>query len=160
MKRRLLMFLGIVVAIVLAFGLYVRLLLESTAQGYLPGMIDIESYHSDFGRDSVEYQKYIYKDTERLRKKLKNHRNFVSVTDDDIEYIISFFDDFESWVETEGFTSQYDFDKSCVDTGDYFYAENVETYGDHPDFKNNYRAYDVYYFDMQSMALYYIHIDI
>ena len=160
MKKRLLLFLGIVVVIVLAFGLYVRLLLESTARGYLPGMVDIESYHSDFGRDSVEYKKYIYKDTKRLRKKLEKHKNFKPVTDNDVQYITSIFNNFERWIEGEEAALGFGFDISYIDTEDYFYIENVKTYGDDPDFEGLYRDFDVYYFDMQSMALYHIHIDI
>ena len=160
MKKQWLLFFGVITAVVLALWACVRFALENGIEGYLPGIIDIESYTSDFGRDSVDYKKYTYKDTKRLRKKLENHKYFKPVTDDDVEYIISFFNNFERWVEGEDFASQYDFDKSYIDAGDYFYIEDVKTYGDDPDFEGLYRDFDVYYFDMQSMALYYVHIDI
>ena len=72
-----------------------------------------------------------------------------------------FFKNFESWIEDEDIYSEYDLDKSCIDNEDYFCIENVETHGgDDPDWKDRYRTYDVYYFDIQSMTLYRLHIDI
>ena len=96
-----------------------------------------------------------------MREELEYHEEFKPVTDKATEYIASFFDDLEDWIEDEDIYSEYDLDKSSIDSKDYFYIENVETYGgDDPDWKDEYRTYDVYYFDIQSMTLYYLHIDI
>ena len=152
---------GVVMLILLAFGACAKFLYEVNNEVYLPGLIDKEYYSSEPGRDSVKYRKYMYEDTKELREELEYHEDFMPVTDKATEYIASFFDDFEDWIEDEGIYSDYNLDKSCIDSKDYFYIENVETYGgDDPDWKDEYRTYDVYYFDIQSMTLYYLHIDI
>ena len=152
---------GLVILILLSFGACNRCLKELTTDDYFPGLIEKKSYHSEPGRDSVECGIYIYEDSKELREALEYHEDFMPVTDKATEYIASFFDDFEDWIEDEGIYSDYNLDKSCIDSKDYFYIENVETYGgDDPDWKDEYRTYDVYYFDIQSMTLYYLHIDI
>lgn len=96
-----------------------------------------------------------------MREALEYYEDFMPVTSHATEYIVSFICDFESWIEDEDIYSEYNLDKSCIDSEDYFYIKNVETYGvDDPDWKDEYRMYDVYYFDIQSMTLYYLHIDI
>lgn len=128
--------------------------------GCLPGLIDKKSYRSYPGRDSVECRIYMYEDTKELREKLEYHKKLMPVTDNATEYIASFIDDFEETIEDEDIYSDYNLDKSCIDYGDYFYIENVEIIGGDTASKEIYRTYDVYYFDIQSMTLYYLHIDI
>ena len=163
MRKQIGLFLGVVsgiaLLILLAFGACAKFLYEINNEVYLPGLIDKEYYLSEPGRDSVKYRKYIYEDSKELREKLENHKNFMPVTSHATEYIASFFDDFVGWAEVEGFYSEYDLDKSCIDSEDYFYIENVETYGrGNPAWVDKYRTYNVYYFDIQSMTLHYLHI--
>ena len=152
---------GLVILILLSFVACNRCLKELTTDDYFPGLIEKKSYHSEPGRDSVECDIYIYEDSKDLREALEYHEDFMPVTSHATEYIVSFICDFESWIEDEDIYSEYNLDKSCIDSEDYFYIKNVETYGvDDPDWKDEYRTYDVYYFDIQSMTLYYLHIDI
>ena len=151
---------GVVMLILLAFGACAKFLYEVNNEVYLPGLIDKEYYSSEPGRDSVKYRKYMYEDTKELREKLEYHEKLMPVTDNATEYIASFFENFGDWAESVDFYSEYDLDKSCIDYGDYFYIENVEIHGGNTGLKDRYRTYDVYYFDIQSMTLYYLHIDI
>ncbi len=158
MKKFLLSILAIGISIMLGFSACGIIAIQTAIEGYLPGMINSHSDSGSPGKDSVKYKKTTYEDTEKLRKKLENHKNFVLVENDDVEFITSFFDDFDGWAEVEGFYPEYDFDKNCIGEGDYYYIENVETHGE--PLEDVYRTYEVYYFDIQSMALYYIHISI
>lgn len=164
MSKQLWLFLGAITGIALfilfAFGACNRCLQEFSNEDYFPGLIDKKSYHSYPGRDSVECRIYMYEDSKELREELEHHKDFMPVTDKATEYIASFFENFGEWAESGGFYPEYDLDKSCIDYGDYFYIENVEIHGGDTVLKDEYRTYDVYYFDIQSMTLYYLHIDI
>ena len=159
MRKIFFLFFGVVMLILLAFGACAKFLYEVNNEVYFPGLIEKKSYHSEPGRDSVECSIYTYEDTEELREKLENHEKFMPVTKNATEYIASFIDDFGEIIEDKDIYSEYNLDKNCIDSEDYFYIENVETYGgDDPAWIDEYRTYNVYYFDIQSMTLYYLHI--
>jgi len=87
-----------------------------------------------------------------------SHYRFV--TDADIQKITGYFSNFQQWMETEKRLNEYTFDESCITVGDYFYIQTKEG---QPIGSGRYGVYDnysVYFFDKETMTLYYIHNNI
>lgn len=91
---------------------------------------------------------------------MKNNSYFASVTDGDIQTILSYVDDFNGWIDAHRrndpngeLVLNYAFDPSIIDTGDFFYIYEKEGY---PPFG----LYDLWFFDTQSNTLYYFHNNI
>ena len=126
----------------------------------LPDYESNEFYTNDGFQDYTDYAKYIYDNI--TIQDLKSSEYFTITTADDVEEILSYIDDFEGWVEVCGGELQenYDFDKSIVSEGDFFYIETKEG---EPIGQRTYRKfenYDVYYFDVDAQILYYFHNNI
>lgn len=164
MKKQWISYVGIIATVVMVVGLSIGFAitkaLSNTVIGSLSVYSDKVSYVSDGYQDYSIYRKYIYKNPEKVKKKLKDNKFFMPVTNEDVAYIESYFDNFEEWIEGESFYAQYDFKKSCIDEGDYFYIENKDTYEKYANYENEYWAYNVYFFDVQTMTLYFIHNNI
>ncbi len=110
--------------------------------------------HGEF-QDFTDFGMYTYSTVN-----LENNRFFSAVSESDIEIIYSFIDDFEDWIEVfrEGdaeceLVVNYSFDRSIIDTKDYFYI-------DEDDFYPEFGCYDVWLYDSQSGILYYFHNNI
>ncbi len=91
---------------------------------------------------------------------LENNPYFTPFTSSDREMLWAFLDDFEGWVDTIGHSDprnevvvHYAFDRSIVDTGDWFYIYEGENY---PKFG----CYDIWFLDSQTNILYYFHNNI
>ena len=116
---------------------------------------EIVYYCTEGFQDFTKYGKYQY-----YKVKLDNHKHFKPVSQDDIDVLMGYIENFESWVELnaengdEKLTQIYDFDMSLVDASDYLYIY------DDPDCSIEYGDYSVYFFDSQSMILYFFHNNI
>ena len=118
------------------------------------GYVKSEEYFDKEGiQDSSDYATYIYND----EKVIVNDDKYKKISSDDIENIRSYFDDFYGVIRLEGI---YDFDTSIITEGDYVRIETKEgeeigdsTYG-------KYDNYSVYFFDRETLTLYYIHNNI
>ena len=115
------------------------------------GYVKSEEYFDKEGiQDYSDYAKYIY-DNEEV---IVNDNKYKKIGVDDIENIVSYFDDFYGVVR---FDEIYDFDTSIITEGDYVRIKTKEgekmgdsTYG-------KYDNYSVYFFDKETLTLYYIH---
>lgn len=114
-----------------------------------------DGYYSDGFQDYTIYCKYYYFRQDDVLDKLKDSQYFKNVKPDDITEINSYFDNFEGWLEYVDYKDKYDFQRNIIDTEDYFYIENNET-----DEKHKYCDYDVYFFDVQTKTLFFIHNNI
>lgn len=118
----------------------------------LHGYEDKEYYTSGGFGDFVDYGEYRFK--EKKMKKFESSKYYTLVTDGDIEHIRTYFSDFEGWLHTVDYADEYSFDADAqINAGDYFYIYNE--YDNQP-----YWNYDVYYVDMESCTVYYIHANI
>ena len=91
---------------------------------------------------------------------MEESQYFKSVTTKDIEELKSYFDNFEKWLEYVDYKDEYDFQKEYIDTTDYFYIENKDTSEKYTGYPDKYSAYNVYFFDMQTKILFFIHSNI
>ena len=83
----------------------------------------------------------------------RNGNKLTAININDVEEIKSYFEDFEGWGEFEDYKEHYDFKCEWIDTADYFYIESKDEF-------NKYESYNVYFFDVQTSVLYFIHSNI
>ena len=120
----------------------------------LPRWESKELYTSGGFQDSTDYAKYTY----RIGKdQLEETGVLHPVTEDNIPDILAYVENFEEWVRTcDDFPKDdYDFDKSRIGVGDYFFILNQ--------FEESEKAfwnYNLYYFDVDAGILYYFHNNI
>ena len=124
----------------------------------LPKAKDSECYYSDGFQDYTDYCKYYY--TDKVLNFLEKNSRFKKVSEKDITEIEGYFENFADWVKYEKYKDSYDFDKSIISTGDYFYIQNKDTYERYADYPDKYAAYNVYFFDTETLTLYFIHTNI
>ncbi len=163
MKKFCLILLAIILGICLLVSMMFFGFLYSHQKSVISSLADYESkefYTSGGFQDYTDYAKYTY-DNIKIQD-LETSEYFTKTTADDIEEILLHIDDFEGWVETCGgeLKENYDFDKTIVTVGDFFYIETKDgepiSQGTYGKFDN----YSVYYFDVDAQILYYFHNNI
>lgn len=159
MKKEFRVFIGVIVTLVLLVGIFVRYILSDSIIEFLPGKIDSVSFYDSTLQDYTEFKKYTFKDSEKLRKKLDNHKYLKHVKTEDIDYLAGIFQDFEGWIDDYKIYSEYDIDASNIDEEDYFYVEDADI-KENDDGRIVYFSYDLYYFDTQSVQGYFLHNNI
>lgn len=112
-------------------------------------------YYSDGFQDYTDYCKYFY--NEISIKEFEKHSSFKKVTEQDIENIKSYFENFSNWVVHTEYYNNYDFDISNIKINDYCYIKDKEGQSIGEGTYNKYDSYDVYYVDMENYILYFIH---
>lgn len=125
----------------------------------LPRYESSDCYYGEGFQDYTDYCKY-YFSKDDVVENLEENKYFRQVEVNDIDEVKSYFENFNSWVEYEEFKDSYDFKYECIDTSDYFYIENKDTCEKYEDYPDKYSAYNVYFFDIQTRTLYYIHSNI
>lgn len=128
--------------------------------GSLPAYKSESFYTSGGFQDFTDYAKYTYPSIRTEELKFSDY--FRIVTADDVEEILLHIDNFEEWVAIIGgeLGENYDFDKSIVSEGDFFY---IKTKAGEPGGQAICRKFDnytVYYFDVDALILYYFHNNI
>ena len=115
-----------------------------------------KEYFSSGGfQDYTDYAKYTYEDVG-----LSENEYFNKISSDSLDALNNHIEDFEKWILTikEGEPNnevvlKYDFNSSIISEEDYVYIY------DNPDYPEL-GCYDVYFFDIESMTLYYFHNNI
>lgn len=115
----------------------------------LPRFRSKEIYSAESFTDCTYYAKFTYRNVSD--EELKNTENFEQTTEDTMDEIITLVDGYESFINNIGgmdeIKTSYDFDKSVINEGDYYYAiKNGEGFN-----------IALYYFDIESQILYYFH---
>ena len=120
----------------------------------LPKYSEKEYYSSGGFQDTTDYAKYTYHISE---EDLQKNAYLLQVETTNVPEIIAYIEDFEEWVSiSQNFPQDsYDFDKAIVATGDYFYVSNR-----YQEPEKAFWNYDLYYFDLESLTLYYFHSNI
>ena len=106
-------------------------------------------YYSCGGMDVNRYNKYYYDDVS-----FDDNPYFEKLNDDNIEALLKRIEHYEEWVEDYDSDNElivkYDFDRSIITEGDYVYIH------DHDDKEEDqeFRSFDVYFFNIETMILY------
>ncbi len=157
-------FLTVAFAAVIAAGLLTgHVLLKAFENPVIASLSKYDScdrYYSDGFQDYTNYCKYYYKEQKHVIENLEKNQYFKSVTEKDIKELKSYFDNFKSCLEYVDYKDEYDFQMDSIDTTDYFYIENKDTCEKYADYPDKYSAYDVYFFDVQTKTLFFIHTNI
>lgn len=111
-------------------------------------------------QDYTDYAKYYF-----CSAKVTENIWLEKIQETDLPVLYAHLDDYEGWIETIGHSepdsevvANYDFDRSVIDTADYFYIDSEERTWD--DGHTTLVNYDVYFFDIQSQILYFFHNNI
>ena len=116
-----------------------------------PGFVQKEEHFDPDGfQDYTDYCKYWYPDAGAFEKDGRWH----AVSEEEIEEIRGYFENFRGWMEVEKRLDEYDFDPDCIGAGDYVRIEIGSTHW------SPYDDYTLYFFDAESGILYYIHTKI
>ena len=115
-----------------------------------------EHFDKEGWQDFTDYCKYVYTDATSFETNLQ----FQTVTDSDTENIVGYFENFQTWMETENRLGEYDFDTGCITPGDYIHIETKEGTLIGSGYYGKFDSYTVYFFDTDSNTLYYIHSNI
>lgn len=116
---------------------------------------DSKSAYSSGGfQDYTDYSEYHFND--RTIEKFKDSKWYTQVTDEDVDYIKSYFENFERWLDHCWYADNYSFDKDeQINAGDYF-----RIYNRYDAEEKKYYNYDVYYVDLETNTVYFIHNNI
>ncbi|MBR5345699.1 MAG: hypothetical protein IK127_07720 [Clostridia bacterium] len=118
------------------------------------GFVSKEEHFDPHGfQDYTDYCKYQYTSTEPFRKDTRYH----FITDDEIENVSGYFEDFYRWMKTENRLDEYDFNQTCISAGDYVLIKTKEGEPIGDSYYEKYDNYTLYFFDTESLTLFYIH---
>ena len=121
--------------------------------GNIPsGFVSKEEHFEDGFQDYTDYCKYYYPD----KSSFEHASHYHQITEADIELVRGYFSNCEAWMATTGRSDEYDFNDACITAGDYVCIKTME--GQHDNlYYGKYDAYTVYFFDVDTCVLYYIH---
>ncbi len=108
-------------------------------------------------QDHVDFCMYRYASEEPFRQDARYH----PVTGEETGEIAGYFAIFRGWMAADDRLHEYGFDPSCIGAGDYVLIETREGKPIGQDGRyGKYDCYSVYFFDVGSLTLYYIHANI
>lgn len=115
----------------------------------LPEYVDCDSYVDGGFQDWTYYAKHYYDGIDE--EILDNNEYFNPVTEESIPEIKKYVNEFDSWnteiSPSSNVGQNYDFDKSIIEVGDYFYINDKTPDSD---------MFSVYYFDIEAQTLYWL----
>lgn len=119
---------------------------QAVVVGIPRGYRDKQEYYDKNGfQDYTDYAKYVYPSPDAI----VGNRDYRAISEEDVEVVSGYFENFRGWMSDR--LDQYDFDDGIINEGDYVRIEDKDSqYGD----------YSVYFFDIETLTLYYIHNNI
>ena len=146
--------------ILLALSLSACQSLMNPVIGSLGIYVQQEFYSEGSFQDFTDYGKYYFSTV-----KVAENPYFTQIQESDLPIINEHLDDFESWIElfrstdaSRKIVQNYDFDRQIIDTEDYIYIDSEKhTWSDG---HTSLVSYNLYFFDSQTLVLYYLHNNI
>ena len=130
---------------------------QSKMVGIPDGYIDKEEYYDKDGfQDYTDYAKYVYDSKDVII----SNEDYKKLKQDDIQNIVGYFEDFSVFMESADRLSEFDFDINNINEGDYIKIKTKEGQKIGNGKYGKYDNYSVYFFDVESLTLYYIHNNI
>ena len=127
------------------------------AEKYIPkGYVESDEHWDENGfQDYTDFCVYRYESSDSVR----SHSNYCEMTENDIDEIKGYFSHFASVMEVEKRLEEYTFSETYISAGDYFYLKTEPLMMD-GEVIDKYADYSLYYFDIETLTLYYIHTNI
>lgn len=123
-----------------------------------PGFISKEEHFDPGGfQDYTDYCKYRYASMEPFQRDDRYHE--IS-SDEGAVTVAGYFEDFTGWMRAGNRLNEYDFDTAYINQGDYVLILTKEGQAIGNSAYGKYDHYSVYFFDAESLTLYYIHNNI
>ncbi len=127
---------------------------NSEIVGIPDGYIDKEEYFDKDGfQDYTDYAKYMYDSKDVIT----DNKEYEIIQYDDVQNIVGYCENFSKWMKIADRLNEYDFDISIINEGDYF---KVETQEGSQAGNDKYDNYSMYFFDVETLTLYYMHNNI
>lgn len=154
----------ILVIMLLLTGCEVSTVSEDKVIATLPTYETRQFYTSGGFQDYTDYGIYTFDQITQEDVSLNDY--FWIISDHNWEFIVSLMDDYEGWVQLtqenepdSSLAKNYNFDRSCMNRGDYIciMGKDESRFNDAVDVTELYQYYDIYFFDVESMTLYFFH---
>lgn len=113
------------------------------------GYYDMAEYSEGVFQDYTDYNKYYYKS--KYDKEFKKNKYYTEVNKDNIEELTNYIIKFSTWMEDA--QDIYDFNLESINEGDLFFQKKDEDYPP-------YGYIHIYYYDIETHTLYYMHSNI
>ena len=125
----------------------------------LKGFNRSEEYIDKFQfQDFTDYCKYYY--SKEYDEKFANVKEYGVIQEEEVSDVVGYFNNFNEVVKTTNKIKEYDFDTSIVGPGDLVYIVTKEGKEIGNSKYGRYDDYTVYFYDIASHTLYYIHTNI
>lgn len=163
--RRALVLILIIMLTLTACG--VSTLPEDKVIASLPAYKTRQFYTSGGFQDYTDYGIYTF--DQISEEDISYNDYFWLISDNNWEFVVSLMDDYESWVQLtkknepdSQLAKNYNFDRSCMNRGDYIciMGKDESRLNDTVDITEIYWNYNIYFFDVESMTLYFFHNNI
>ena len=82
------------------------------------------------------------------------------VSDAELAEIIGYYEDFSEWMRVSNRLDEFDFDTACINAGDYCLIDDMEGRPIGENSYEKYENYNLYYFDRETLTLYYMRSNI
>ena len=138
-----------ILALIIFFSGCSRETISEIPKGYI---YDYE-YHDGGWQDFTYYEKYIYPNAD----KFINNDYYRMISVEDIDNIKGYFENFKYWIKN---CDEYDFNDSIINAGDYVMIKTLEGQPIGQSKYGKYDNYHVYFFDIETNTLFYIHANI
>ena len=149
-------FVLIIVIFILGIDFYLLKIYKDPVLSSIPDYYDKVFYEGGSGRGFTDYGKYYYKD----EIDFKDNEYFKRLTEEDILSLKEYEEIYRQFAEKEYFKADYDFKMDLADTADYIYIANKDNKESYSVYKNVLDAFDIYFFDIQTKTLYFMHSNI
>ena len=121
------------------------------------GYITKEEHFDPSGwQDFTDYCKYQYGSVLPFEKDARYH----IVSDDEVAEIIGYHENFSGWMRIDHRLDEFDFDPACINAGDYCLIDDMEGRPIGESSYAKFENYHLYYFDRETLTLYYMHNNI
>lgn len=126
---------------------------SSIDSNIISGYVNKEEKYIENGKDSFEYIKYYYNESNDV--KFINNENYQELSEEDVDYLSKYFKRFEKLFEyDDNKDTKYDFDINDIKSGDFYILDSKYENED-----EKYDNYTVYYYNLNKHILYYLHFN-
>ncbi|MDO4563725.1 MAG: hypothetical protein Q4C12_07835 [Clostridia bacterium] len=108
--------------------------------------------------DVIKYSEYHF--NKESIQKFTHSKWYKKVQSTDIEIIKGYFENYSGWIAQTEFADKYNFELDCINEGDFYYIYTLEGKPIGQSVYRKYDNYDVYFLDMETCTVYFIHANI
>lgn len=146
----------IILLLIFAIDVYLIKIYKDPVISTLPEYKDKICFEGSTSKGFTDYSKYFYDE----EIDFSSNGYFKKVEEKDIEIIKGYYEVYDEFAKKEYFYSDFSFNMDLVDTDDFYFIVNKLNKESYKSYKENYDAFDIYFFDVQSLTLHFMHSNI